>query len=221
MGAGFIGAFNLMAWCAQKSGITTMALANKLSLIIPVLVAIFVFGEHAGTVKILGLILALPAIYLINRSQSDHSKNTLLWPAVLFLVSGCLDTLVNYIQSSFLATAEDQALSTIVCFATAGSIGIILIGILVFTGKMQLAFRNLIAGIVLGVPNFFSIFFLVKALRSNLFQSSATIPLLNISILVTTAVVAIIVFGEKASLAKITGLIIAVASILMIGLGDN
>jgi drug/metabolite transporter (DMT)-like permease len=220
MGAGFIGAFNLMAWCAQKAGITTMALANKLSLVIPVMVAILVFGEQAGAVKVTGLVLALPAIWLINRSQSQNVGSTILWPAVLFLVSGGLDTLVNYIQSHFLAAPEDQALCTIVCFATAGTIGLVLVSVLAILGKIQLAFRNIVAGVALGVPNFFSIYFLVKALRSNLFQSSATIPLLNISILVATALVAIFVFREKAGWAKIAGLLIAVASILMIGLGD-
>ncbi len=221
MGFGFIGAFNLMAWCAQRAGITTMALANKLSLVIPVIVAIVVFGEHAGTIKIIGLVLAIPAIWLINRSQSGNNNSTLLWPALLFLVSGSLDTLVNYIQSTFLAAPEDQALCTIVCFATAGSIGILLVFTLAILGKIKLAFRNIIAGIALGIPNFFSIYFLVKALRSHIFQSSATIPLLNISILVATALVAIFAFREKAGLAKLAGLIIAIASILMIGLGDT
>lgn len=221
MGAGFIGAFNLMAWCTQKTGITTMALANKLSLVIPVSVAILFFGEQAGVIKIAGLILAIPAIWLINRSQSGAVKGTLLWPSVLFIVSGSLDTLVNYIQGAYLATPKDQALCTIVCFATAGAIGIMLVLAKVFVGNMKLSFRNVVAGVALGIPNFFSIYFMVKALRSNIFQSSATIPLLNISILVTTALIAIFAFREQAGAAKIAGLIFAAVAILMIGLGDG
>lgn len=221
MGLAFIAIFNLMAHCAQVNGITSMVLANKLSLVIPVICALWMYNEHAGAYKIAGIVLAFPAVYLTaHTGQQEGGKGHLFWPALLFFVSGGLDTLVNYIQAAYLHTHEVQAACTIICFATAACAGIILLSVLVARGKAQITMRNVVAGICLGVPNFFSIFFLVKALHCGAFESSATIPLLNISILVASSVVAMAFFGERAGKWRMAGLALAVIAILLIAYGD-
>jgi drug/metabolite transporter (DMT)-like permease len=221
MGAAFISIFNLMAYCTRVSGITSMVLANKLSLVIPVICSLILFHEHAGIFKIAGIVLAFPAVYLTTRTGGEKgAPANLFWPALLFFVSGGLDTLVNYIQATYLNTHEAQAAATIICFATAGTSGLVLLAVKMAGGKMKLELRNVVAGICLGIPNFFSIFFLVKALNSNLFESSATIPLLNIGILLASSVTAILFFREAAGKWRIMGLALALIAILLIALGD-
>ena len=221
MGAGFISIFNLIAYCTRVDGITTATIANKLSLVIPVILSIVLFHEAAGVGKIAGVVLAFPAVYLTTRvKENDGNTPSLLWPLLLFVGSGLLDTLVNYAQHRFLNTAELQATYTIYCFAIAGVLGISLVTVLLVLGKMRLHWRNIIAGICVGVPNYFSIYFLIRALNSNMMQSSATIPVINIGILVASALAAIIIFKEKANGQRIIGLILSVIAILLIALGD-
>lgn len=221
MGVSFISIFNLMAHCTHTNGITTMVLANKLSLVIPVIAALIMYHEDASAVKIIGILLAFPAVYLVTKTHGDTTDSgSIFWPALLFVASGLLDTLMNYIQGNYLQSPDAQADCTIICFATAGSAGIILLIILVATGRARIQLRNILAGICLGIPNFFSIYFLVKALRSNIFQSSATIPLLNVSILVGTSVMAMLFFKERAGKLRIAGLVLALAAILLIAYGD-
>jgi drug/metabolite transporter (DMT)-like permease len=222
MGVAFIAIFNLTAYCSKVSGMASTVIASKLSLVIPVIFSIIVYKEAAGNWKIIGLLLAFPAVYHATRTpKTTDIAPKLLWPVLLFLFSGSLDTLVNYIQGTFLHTQAAQAACTIICFATAGTSGLIVTSALVATGKMKLEAKNLIAGICLGIPNFFSIYFLIITLNSNLFQSSATIPLINISILVASTVTAILVFRESANRLRILGLALAVAAILLIGFGDT
>ncbi|GAA4459730.1 hypothetical protein GCM10023093_01250 [Nemorincola caseinilytica] len=223
MGVAFISIFNLMAYCTKVSGMTTMVLANKLSLVIPVICSLVLYNESAGAFKITGIIMAFPAVYLITRTceGGEGASRNLLWPALLFVASGSLDTLVNHIQITYLHTNEAQAACTIVCFATAGATGVIILTAMVLMGKTQIKLKNIVAGICVGIPNFFSIFFLVKALHSGVFQSSATIPLLNVSILIATAITAILFFGERAGKWRIAGLILALTAILLIGFGDQ
>ena len=221
MGASFISIFNLIAYCTRVDGITTATIANKLSLVIPVIISIVLFHEGAGVGKIAGILLAFPAVYLTTRvKESDGKTPSLIWPMLLFVGSGLLDTLVNYAQHTFLNTAELQATYTIYCFAVAGVLGIALVTVLVILKKVELHWRNIIAGICVGVPNYFSIYFLIRALNSNMMQSSAAIPVINIGILVASALTAILVFREKANGQRIIGLVLSVIAILLIALGD-
>ena len=223
MGAGFISIFNLIAFCTRVDGITTATIANKLSLVIPVLFSIVLYHEGSGMGKMAGILLAFPAVYLTTRVTEDSSGKTqsLLWPALLFVGSGLLDTLVKYVQFHFLDSPALQATYTIYCFAAAGTAGVIVVTALLLTGRLQFHWRHLVAGVCVGIPNYFSIYFLIRALNSSQMQSSAIIPVINIGILVASSFMAILFFREKVNKLRIAGLVLSVIAILLIALGDK
>lgn len=222
MGAGFIGIFNLIAYCTRIDGITTTTISNKLSLVIPVVFSLVVYHEHAGVWKIAGILLAFPAVYLTSRVAGDDNKpQNLFWPAILFLGSGTLDTMMNYVQQHYLAAPADQAMYTVFCFSMAGTVGIGIIAARVAMKKIKLHWRNLVAGVCLGIPNYFSIYYFIRALNSDFLQSSASIPVMNIGILVASSLTALLVFKEKANAQRYTGLVLSVIAILLIAFGDR
>lgn len=221
MGAAFISIFNLIAFCTRVDGITTATIANKLSLVIPVIISIVLFKEASGLAKISGIILALPAVYMTTRVKEDNGKTpSLFWPLLLFIGSGLLDTLVNYVQHNYLATAEIQATYTVYCFAVAACFGVVTVAIMAALKKIRLHWKNAIAGICIGIPNYFSIYFLIRAINCGVMQSSATIPVINIGTLVMSAITAIVVFREKANMQRLAGLVLSVIAILLIASGD-
>jgi drug/metabolite transporter (DMT)-like permease len=221
MGMAFIAIFILTAFCTKVSGMTATVIASKLSLVIPVLFAILVLHETTNAVKLSGVLLAFPAVYLANGTNDNSvQKNFLLWPAILFVMSGCLDTYVNLIQKNYLLTPHAQAAGTIICFATAAVIGLLITGGKILAGNIQFHYKNILGGIALGVPNFFSIYFLIKTLNSSPLQSSATIPVVNISILVASTITAILLFGEAKHTKRIAGLVLAILAITLIAMGD-
>jgi drug/metabolite transporter (DMT)-like permease len=221
MGAGFISIFNLVAYCTRIDGMTTATIANKLSLVIPVVFSIFLYNEGTGAMKILGIALAFPAVYLTTRVKGEEGKvQSLFWPALLFLGSGLLDTLVKFVEQKYLDTPEVQAVYTIHVFSTAAIIGTTLIIILAATKKIKLHPRNILAGIVLGIPNYFSIYYLIRLLNSDYMESSAAIPVSNIGVVVASGLLALIVFKEKMNRQRVVGLIMAIAAILLISLAD-
>ena len=221
MGTGFITIFNLLAYSTKIDGITTTTIANKLSLVIPVLFSVFLYNEHAGLWKIVGIVLAFPAVYLTSRVKEDeHKAQNLYIPASLFIGSGLLDTLVKFVEHHYLNTNELQAVYLIYTFAAAGTVGLIVIAVIVSMKKIELHWRNLVVGTILGVPNYFSIYFLVRLLNSRYLQSSAAIPVNNIGILVASTLVAILFFKEKVTTLRIVGLVLSVLAILLIAMGD-
>jgi drug/metabolite transporter (DMT)-like permease len=222
MGVGFVSIFNLLAYSTRVDGITTTIIANKLSLVIPALFSIILYHEIAGIGKIIGIILAFPAVYLTTRIKGDDNKpQNLLLPALIFIGGGFLDTLMKYVQTNFLPTDDEQAVYSIYCFATAGTVGIVVILVMLALGKTTIKWRNIVAGICIGIPNYFSIYYLIRMLNSNFLQSSAAIPVLNIGILVASTLTAILFFKEKTNRLRDIGMILSVIAILLIAFGDR
>lgn len=221
MGILFIGVFNLIAWRTKEDGMTTTTIANKLSLVIPVLCSIWLYNEHSNALKIWGIALAFPAVYLTTRIKKEDKKpQSFLFPALLFISSGLLDTLVKYVEHSFLQTTGEQAAFTIHVFAVAAIVGAFAIGIQKIRRKIIVHPRNLVAGMLVGIPNFFSIFFFIKLLHSDFLQSSAAIPVNNIGIVVTSALTALMFFRERLTWQRLTGLILSIIAIGMVALSD-
>jgi drug/metabolite transporter (DMT)-like permease len=97
-GVGFISIFSLLGYCTRVDGITTATIANKLSLVIPVTCSVFLYGDHLGLVKITGIALAIPAVYLTTKVLGRNNKNqNLFWPPLLFIGGGLHDTLMKYV----------------------------------------------------------------------------------------------------------------------------
>jgi drug/metabolite transporter (DMT)-like permease len=222
MGCGFILIFNLLAYSTRVDGITTTIIANKLSLVIPALFSVFLYNERVGIGKVIGIVLAFPAVYLTTRiKDADNKSQNLVLPALIFIGGGLLDTLMKYVQTNFLPTADAQALYTVFCFTTAATIGIVTIIILLVIGKTTIRLRNIIAGICIGIPNYFSIYFLIRMLNSSFLQSSAAIPVLNIGILVASTAAAILFFKEKTNRLRDIGMALSIIAILLIAFGDR
>lgn len=224
MGLCFISIFNLIGYCTRHHGITATTVANKLSLVIPALFPIFFYNETEGwLVKSIGIAVALPAVYLATKENGDGAgdhRSSFTWLVLLFLGSGFLDTLVNYVQDAHLETPAEQAAYTIHVFLTAAVAGLILILVLALRKKIELHPRNLLAGLLLGVPNYFSIYLLIRMLNSRFLQSSAAIPVSNTGVVVVSSLAAILLFREKAGWQRWLGLVMAVAAIFLIAFND-
>jgi drug/metabolite transporter (DMT)-like permease len=209
-----------MGWTAQKLGLTIVSISNKLSLLIPVLVAIIYMNESTTTLKIFAIFLALVAVVMVTVSKNnsaDKSKNIIfiILPLVLFLGSGFNDTIVNYVQMYLLKKGDDSKF-VIWIFQFAALIGSVILLIQVILGKNKFQFKNLIAGICLGVPNYFSMYYLVKALSSSNMPSSLLFPINNVSIVLASTIVGVILYKEKLSKIQFLGVALACGSIIIL-----
>lgn len=218
LGVLFIAVFNLAAITTQKSGLSVVAVATKMSVAIPVLCGIFLYNESTGILKLIGITLALVAVYLTSIKKKEgisiQPKN-LIFPLLVFLGSGVIDTSIKFLETSYVSKTDVGLFSSTI-FATAGTIGI---GILIYqaiTGKLELKFRNLIGGIALGIPNYYSIYFLVLALRSEGYDSSTIFTMNNVAIVAFSTLVGIVLFKEKLIKKNWIGLALAVISIILV-----
>ncbi|MBK8886256.1 MAG: EamA family transporter [Saprospiraceae bacterium] len=100
-------------------------------------------------------------------------------------------------------------------FLFAGINGLLILTIQLFSGKTKLAWKNIIGGIALGIPNFFSIYLLVLALQQG-WGGSIVFPVNNVGILVVAAIFGLVFFKEKLTPYKLAGFALAILSIVLI-----
>lgn len=226
MGAMFIGIFSLIAISSVRVGITITQTANKLSLIIPVLFSFFFFHENISIIKIIGICSALLAVILITHTKqsSKNSKSNLaiyILPLSIFIGSGLLDAITKYVQQVYLTNEDVSNVYLISGFFSAFVIGILLLLLMFLKGEKIFQFKNILAAVCLGVPNYFSIYFLVKALQDDTLSSSAIIPINNIGVLFVVCLFGIFIFKERLSKINYAGLALTILAIMLIFLGDR
>ena len=230
MGTGFVISFNLIAFTVEKNGLAIAAVASKLSLIIPFTASIFLYNENAGAFKITGICLALLSVVLtLYPSKSFDNTNTpnnkrlslqlIILPLVVFLATGFLDTLVKYVEQSFLTAANSNEY-LVTAFTVAFTAGFILLILLVAAKKIRVQLKAMLAGLLIGIPNYFSIWCLMKVLKVYPGNSSVIFPVNNLGIVLLSAILAWIVFKEKLSLLNRAGIVLSIISILLIAFGN-
>lgn len=218
LGLVFIAVFNLMAITTQKSGLSVVSVATKMSVVIPITFGIFYYQENAAILKIIGIILALVAVYLASvKEKSILTKTSLLFPFLILVGSGIIDVSLKYMEEAFVKDTDAGIFSAVI-FLSAGSIGILIVSFKRLQGKIQIGFKNVVAGIILGVPNYFSIYFLVEALRSEGLDSSTIFTLNNVAIVILSTLIGIVLFKEKLTFKNWLGIALAVISIVLVTL---
>lgn len=221
LGALFIIVFNLMAITTQHSGLSVVSVATKMALVIPIAFGLWYYQEPLGPFKAAGIVLALIAVYLVALKKDSGiilQKRNLVFPMLVFLGSGLIDTSLNFLQNDFITDKTLIPLFSSTIFMTAGVIGIMVLVAQKIKGVLVLEFKNIIAGIVLGIPNYFSIYFLVKALRSDLFDSSGIFTINNVGIVIVSTLLGIVFFKEQLSIKNWIGITLAVISIALVSL---
>ncbi|MFN5416328.1 MAG: EamA family transporter [Flavobacteriia bacterium] len=215
----FISLFLVMGISSQKNGVALTSVSVKMSMAMTMLLMIVWYGESITILKITGIILAISGVLLMSWSKNSQKSETkpILWMLVLLFVgSGALDFALNFVQNNML-TYIPSSLFSAVGFGIAGTIGIVILIIQIARKKSQFHFRNVLAGIGLGIPNYFSIYLLMKSYSEmKPWSDSTVLAITNVSIVVLSAFYGFILFKEKFSALKAFGLLASLAAILVL-----
>lgn len=220
LGILFILVFILIARTTQTNGLSVASVATKMSVIIPIIFGLLYYKESLGFYKTIGIILALLAVYFVSVKSNKGlrlNKKDLLFPLLVLIGSGIIDTTIKFLEEAYVAE-NDISIFSATIFFSAAVLGIVLLVYQSFKGNVKIEFKNIIGGIALGIPNYFSIFFLVKALRSDILESSEIFAVNNVAIVTLSTLVGIIFFKEKLLLKNWFGILIAITSIILITL---
>ena len=217
LGILFILVFNLMAKTSQRLGVSVASVATKMSFVIPVILGLVLYNEKLSFFKTSDIILALAAVYSASVKDTPRAiqKRSLLLPVMVFLGSGIIDASIKYMEENHVSTNEFPIFSATV-FGAAACTGILFILLRSFKKPLKLNLKNVLGGIALGVPNFFSIFFLLRALQNETLNSASIFTLNNVAIVMFSTLLGIVLFKEKISPKNWGGILLAVISIILV-----
>ncbi|MES2514227.1 MAG: EamA family transporter [Bacteroidota bacterium] len=220
LGIVFVSSLFVIADVTARSGISVAQVANRMAVVIPISIAILFYGDDLSIAKVIGIILAVASVYLVSHKETEGKPLQKWWwlfPLIIFICSGIIDSSINYAQRFLISENDfDAFLSTI--FATAFVFGSMALAYQLTVKKEKFQVQAIPAGIVLGTINFATMYFIVLALNSNVLEPSVLFPINNLSVLTLSTVVSVLVYKEKLSSKNWLGIGLSILAILILGL---
>jgi drug/metabolite transporter (DMT)-like permease len=208
--------FISLLYLHKKMALRSTTIASKMSLVIPTLLAVYLYDETFSLQKTTGLLMALAAVYLSARGGNNRSSES-GWtlPLLVFAGAGLVDASIKYTQNVFTDNEGSSSYFSLVFFSAA------VIGsyILLFSKNKSLAsnkFSNIIAGIILGVFNFISLYFMIAALQEFHEDSGKAFILINSGVVLLNFLLSIILFHENKNKQSWFGVVLAIVAIIIL-----
>ena len=214
------GLFLILAAAVRRAGIVRTDVAQRLSLLLSLAAAFWWFGEQAGGQKLAGLALGLLAVLAIlarpERATGD-TRGTTGAAGILVLVwvgFALVDVLLKLIAQAEIPFAASLQVAFVLAFAgmLAGQLwrhG---------SGRRRLAWRNVMAGLLLGGFNFGNIVAYVRGHQALPDSPAVVFATMNIGVVVLGTLVGVLVFAERTSPSNRLGIVLAIIAIGLIAM---
>lgn len=215
-GALFISLFFLMGKSSQNNGVSLTTVVVKMSMAFSMILMILIYKENLTFYKISAIALALLGIFFLSKEKQnlEKSSNDRVLLIVLFIGCGLLDFVLNYVQNFKLKHISSSLFSAF-GLGLAGVIGCLILFIKSFKNKEKITFKNLVAGILLGIPNYFSIYYLIHSYEVLDLPDSTVLALLNVLSVLASLVAGYFIFKEKITWLKAIGIFSCLISIYL------
>ena len=202
--------FYCLARSLQTAGILKTELAQRLSVVLSLSAAYFIFSEYFNAIKLIGIALGVLAVLLILFSQRKGSIDGK--QGILFLLSvwagyALIDVLLKFASGLGMQFAVTLNLVFICAYLLSSIYNIVQHGSLGQT-------KNILAGLGLGLLNFANIALYVKAHMLLKDTPAIVFAGMNILVVVLGVVAGLIIFKEKLRVATVFGLIAGIMSVV-------
>jgi drug/metabolite transporter (DMT)-like permease len=210
--------FVVLGISIRLSGIVRTELAQRLSLLISVVAAFFIFSEKATLLKLVGIALGFVAIILTVPRQNDNKNrrpgaNGWLYLLIVLAGFGVIDILLKQIAAS-----KDVSYNTSLFFVFVLAFGFSFIVLVYQVAKKSIKFSwpHIFIGWGLGITNFSNILFYLKAHRALANTPSTVFSIMNIGLIAAAALTGFLIFKEKLSVMNKVGIAVAIIAVIII-----
>lgn len=200
----------------QTNGIIKTDIAQRFSLIIPIIFSVFFWNQSIGLNKVIGLGLGFTAIFLIlYRKNSEQSNGNYLYPLLILLGYGVVDVLFKKVA---LITTLPYTASLLIIFSCAFLISFIYGGFGVYKKRFTYNKQAIIWGLGLGLLNFTNIFTYIKAHKIFHENPAVVFSTMNFGVILLSTLVGFYFFKEKINKYNTFGILLSLIAIALITL---
>lgn len=181
--------FVLLQFNVKKNGVVLSSTFMKLGLLVPMVVSIFFFGEMPAPWQVAGFILAVAAILLVNIGNDKSAAGMKAGLILLLLVNGGADAMSKVFEE--LGDSRWSEHFLLVTFATA-----LLLCISLTIAKRERPGKwEVLLGLLIGIPNYFSARFLLRALEH--VAAVIVYPTYSVATILVVTVAGLCLFKER------------------------
>ncbi|CAN5621373.1 DMT family transporter [soil metagenome] len=236
MGALYITGFIAFALAIRSAGMALAASTMRLAVAIPVLAGWLIWAEVPSLVQLVGLLVAGAAFLLITRpnrsivtpvtgvvgtgpvadergAEKTGHTHVIVVLAFLFVAGGIVDVLKKTFNESF-GLVADRAGFLALAFGAAFILGVLFIVARGLTGKGWPTWRVVPLGAVLGLVNYGSADFMLRAIA--VLPAPVVFPVNNLAVVMGAALIGVLGWGEHLSRANVGGLILAGIALVLL-----
>jgi len=204
----YLTSFMLMQKNVKQNGVVLPTTFMKLGVVIPVLVAVFIFREAPRLVQFAGIALALAAIVVMQEKGQDlRSLGSIFW---LWLTTGISSSMSKVYDGFGAPELKNQFLFYI--FASA----LVMCVMVCIIRKQKICLWDAFFGLIIGVPNYLCSRFLLLSLES--VPAFIACPCYSVSAIVLTTLAGIFAFREKLSRRKMISLGMILCALVLLNL---
>ena len=210
--------FFILAKSVRLSGIVRTDIAQRLSLLIPIIAAFFLFNEPLTPLKGTGIALGFIAIlcavpWRYKTSGGRAVPGGWFYLLLVFIGFGVIDVLFKQMA---LFKAVTYTTSLFIVYIMSFIFSFIALAYQIITKKTKFSFPHIIIGSVLGIANFGNILFYLKAHKALASSPSVVFAGMNFGVIILGALTGFIIFKEKLSLLNKVGIGIALLAVAII-----
>jgi len=212
-GVCYFTAFFVLIQAVIWKGAANIALVSRLSIVLPLVAGIAIWGDRPGILQSLGILLAGAALVLTAQRKSDVSsvetpKFGLLILTTFFLIAGGSRLAQEIFRH--VCQPEERAAFLITAFGltAAGAVGVQV------TRRCALRPVTWVVGTVLGLANLGQTFCILKALEY--YPGYIVFPLSSAGGLLFTTLIAVFVLKERLSVQSYVGISLATCALALL-----
>lgn len=193
----YLSGFVLMQYNTRHNGVVLSSIFMKLGILVSMLISVVWFRELPTALQTLGFILAVAAIVIINyRKGSSLTRNS--WVLLLML---CMCGMGDVMSKVYEVYGNPEIENVFLLFTFISAL-VLCLGLMVYK-KERLGLRELLFGVLLGVPNFLTSLFLLKALAT--VPAVIAFPSYSVATILMVALAGLLFFREKLSKKQLIG----------------
>jgi len=210
-GALYLTGFVMLQYNIKKNGVVLPATFMKLGLLVSTAFSIIFFHERPDILQITGFIIAIAAIILINAEKDATAKlDFKLGLFILLFAAGMGDAMSKVFEETCPPALSDHYL--LITFIVAG----LLCFLVMLYNKQKIGIKEIVFGAVIGVPNYYSSLFVIKALET--LDGVVVFPTFSVGCILVITTVGLFVFKEKLSKKQLVSLGMIMVALAMLNI---
>lgn len=221
------GLFLILSASLRYRGLVVTEVAQRISLVIPLLAAFVLFQEKMHMSSLLGVGLGFLSILFCigwhrnpvtpadfnNIAVRHKNRNATLFPMLVFLGYGLVDILFKQVAQ---LTVVPYTTSMLLIFAGAFLVAFLYLAFILIGKRAVFSRQSMYWGLLLGLFNFLNILFYMKAHRALPDQPSLVFTGMNIGVIALGVLAGRLLFQEKPSRLNYFGVALAMLAVFVI-----